>query len=201
MDREFDLSDVHTIVADRFRARREAFTTVGAASSISLLVLAVWFGLEGPGGVVIRIGVATWALVLAWYGGAYGFTSARRLAQGPVRLRLDNTGISVLQPDGRTHLFPWKGVNAHFWLSSRNAHVDGIPDYSMVVRPKFANLFPPYRRILPIVPLTRDAFEALLKAAREQGARIVAQPSARFLGIGAPGTAQVFDLPSAPTLP
>ncbi len=196
MDQEFDLSGVNSIVADRFRRRREVFTAIGAVALPAILAVAVWFGLFGPTSPLVRAGVVTWALILAWYGGAYGFTSARRLAPGPSGLRIDERGISLVLVDGRTRHCPWTGSNAHFWMNSRSSHVAGIPDYSLVIRPRVTDMFPPYRGILPIMPLTGEAFEALLGAARSHGAVVVSQPSSRFLGVEAPGVSHIFELPS-----
>jgi hypothetical protein len=196
MGQDFDLSGVNRIVADRFRSRRAAFTAIGAVTLPTILVVAVWFGLFGPTGPLLRAGVVTWAVILAWYGGAYGFVSARRLAAGPSGLRIDQKGISLILANGRTRHCPWTGSSARFWMNSRSTHIAGIPDYSLVIRPRITDLFPPYRGILPVMPLTREAFEALLDAARGHGASIVSQPSSRFLGVEAPGVSHIFELPS-----
>jgi hypothetical protein len=201
MESEYDLSTVNFVVADRFRLRRQFLKSVGLGISPVLVAVAVWFGIFGPTNPLLRTGIAAWALVLAWYGGALGFSLARRLEPGPDQLKLDSQGITLIFGDRGSQVCVWRGAHTYLRLSARTSHIDGVPDYSLLIQPKFTDLFPPYSRILPIMPMTRSAFDALLDSARSRGAIVVSQPSARFLGIDAPGTAHSFELPTRlPTL-
>jgi hypothetical protein len=195
----FDLSSVNLTVARRFRLRHKVFTAVGATTLPALIAVAVWAGFFLPADPGYRALLAVWALILAWYGGAFGFGLARQIEPGPSRLGIGNRGVSLVLNDGRTRFFPWTGQHVRFRMRSMGSRVDGLPDYSLLIRPRFVDLFPPYRGFLPITPMTREAFEALLEATKNHGAIIFSEPSSRFLGIEAPGLAYIFELGTAAT--
>ena len=191
----YDLSEVCTILSDRFRVRRAAFTTFGIGVILFLAALAILLVMARPD-VVTLIGFLAWILLLGVFGGAYGFGFARRLSPGPSRLTIDARGFAVVLGHRRTTSFPWKGRAGQFRLSSRNTHLEGIPDFSLVVKPRLIDLLPPYLGIVPITALTREAFDSVLSAARAQGADVISLPTWRFIGLDAPGTAYVFELPA-----
>lgn len=193
---DFDLSSVCTIIADRFRVRRRVFYAVGATTLTGILGVAIWVGVFIQSDPPYRAGIVILALLIAFYGGAYGFVYALQLAPGPSRLSVDDRGVTVGFTDGRSIMREWVGSGAHFWMDARSSHVEGVPDFDLVIQPRLMALFPPYRGVLPITPLTAEAFSGLLNAAKAHGAIVVTQPSSNFLGMEAPGTAHIFALPS-----
>ncbi|MCI4317347.1 MAG: hypothetical protein L3J96_02310 [Thermoplasmata archaeon] len=194
-DQEFDLIGVNTVLASRFRRRRQAFLAIGLATMAGLIFLGVWFAIFGGQDALTTGLILLWIAALVWYSGAYGFGNAIRLSPGPIRLSLGQEGISLTFIDGGIRFWPWAGGGIRIRLGSRRAHVDGIPDYSLLVAPRLRDLLPPYGSIVPLTPLTSEAHDALLAAARNRGITGVAVPTSRFLGVDAPGTAHLFELP------
>jgi hypothetical protein len=191
---EFDLTGVNTVVSSSFDRRRKTFFALGYGTSIGLLAFAAWFVIFVRTDALTLGLMLAWILALAWYASVAGFGNAVRLSPGASHLILDPQGLTLTSREGRIRFFPWKGGGARIRLSSRSTHVEGVPDYSLLIAPPLIALLPPYQSVLPISPLTREAYEAVLSTARGRGITIVSVPTSRFLGIEAAGTAHVFEI-------
>ena len=204
MPQEYDLSEVHTISSEKRRRARTSFVLIGLGTLIGIPVVLGWALsialLEGQEPVFI-VATGVWAAGLAGLGGATGFAHATRRMPGPIRLTVGDSGLEWTFRDGSHRSLRWDGPSRHFNLSRCDNPPPGVPRFSLVIQPYFLEIFVLYGRMYPIIPLTSPAFEALLQVARAHGGTIVEQRSSRFLGVEAPATDYVFELPPSGPAP
>src|ERR1700683_3667611 len=93
---EFDLSGINTVLSSTFHRRREAFYGVGISALVGLGGVAAWFAIFVRTDPVTLGLTLTWMILLAGFGGAYGFANGHRLGPGPTRLILDKSGLTLI---------------------------------------------------------------------------------------------------------
>jgi hypothetical protein len=157
----FDLTEPSSADARKSKSVRIVFAVLAIAFTLmaaSFVALA-----SGPGGLRDVLQLTVFIVVESCLVPVVGLLAfgVWKLAPGAIRVMVDAKGVHFVWRSGRADVLVWKELTRGFALLDYSGH-PFLPRYTPY-------LWEARRWQRPATRLTREAFEGILKAAREQG--------------------------------